>query len=580
MWKIKTLSREEAQALTRPYLEKWQAIFSQPLERNRARATVISLYRRLGYPPPQVVFLPSPFAIGLVTLALFDDAALSEQSLHNEFLALRDRDQQNLFEALFWQICGSDPSQKSGNDWFFVDCLAGQLSDDLYRLYEEESGYRDPFYSRPLTSLEITEGYLLGEQPRSHRNLGDRSLWHFPPPQDEAQLYDQRKRRDLSESLYHQLRVEVSLSSVFSQGRAPQPQALWYPQISRVAAYDFAYSIGFLPDLEVFGSVLDVALGLGFVSPFRKICLVCDRPQFRHDPDGALHSIGEPAIYFSDGYGHYAAYHGRQLPHKYSNLPVSQWRAKWVLEEGNAEIRRILIQEIGYARLCRELQAEVLDTWREYTLLKLPIWDDFSGSVARRYEPKSFSEGTEATYLLKMTCPSTQDIYALRVPPTCARPARLPPGLTGAPTPTGLPSKPRHNGATQRHSHLIDDGRTGLVVAHCPLAGYTRHKRPARKPMASKTDLQDILKDQYGINKNITQSLSQDECDQLLELLSNTPSVDRLVAAFVQKNNELSVNNRTFGQQRSNAQKRLERLMKEHQQLEDIIAKQEEKIKS
>lgn len=97
--------------------------------------------------------------------------------------------------------------------------------------------------------------------------------------------------------------------------------------------------------------------------------------------------------------------------------------------------------------------------------------------------------------------------------------------------------------------------------------------------MASKTDLQDILKDQYGINKNITQSLSQDECDQLLELLSNTPSVDRLVAAFVQKNNELSVNNRTFGQQRSNAQKRLERLMKEHQQLEDIIAKQEEKNK-
>lgn len=98
--------------------------------------------------------------------------------------------------------------------------------------------------------------------------------------------------------------------------------------------------------------------------------------------------------------------------------------------------------------------------------------------------------------------------------------------------------------------------------------------------MVSKTDLQDILKDQYGINKNITQSLSQDECDQLLELLNNTSSVDKLVAAFVQKNNELSVNNRTFGQQRSNAQKRLERLVKDYQKLEDAIAKQEEKNKS
>lgn len=98
--------------------------------------------------------------------------------------------------------------------------------------------------------------------------------------------------------------------------------------------------------------------------------------------------------------------------------------------------------------------------------------------------------------------------------------------------------------------------------------------------MASKTDLQDILKDQYGINKNITQSLSQDECDQLLELLSNTPSVDRLVAAFVQKNNELSVNNRTYGLQRSNAQKRLDHLVKDYQKLEDTIAKQEKKNKS
>ncbi|MGG6242836.1 DUF6745 domain-containing protein [Nodosilinea sp. AN01ver1] len=417
MSKINTLTYEEAKALTQPYVEKWQAIFSQRLDRNRAAATVANLYQRLGYSPPQVVFLPSPFAIGLVTLALFDDAALSEQTLHDEFLALRDRDQQNLCEALFWQVCGSDPTQKDSRDWFFVDCLAGQLSDNLYILYEKESGYQDPYYSRPLTSLEITEDYLMGKQPRSHRKLGDRNLWHFPPPEGEGQIYDQRERRYLSESLYRQLRVEVSLSSVFSRGQSSFPQALWYPPIARAAAYDFATSIGFQPDPAVLGSVLESALGLGFISPFREICLVCNRPQFRDDPDGALHSMGEPAIYFPDGYGNYAVYHGIQLPHRYHRLPVSQWQSQWVLEERNAEIRRILIQEIGYARLCEELQAEVLDTWREYTLLRLPIWDDLSGPVAIWYGPNGFSEGIEATYLLKMTCPSTQAIYVLRVPP-------------------------------------------------------------------------------------------------------------------------------------------------------------------
>jgi hypothetical protein len=31
----------------------------------------------------------------------------------------------------------------------------------------------------------------------------------------------------------------------------------------------------------------------------------------------------------------------------------------------------VLIQGIGYARICQELQAVELDTWAEYTLLKI-----------------------------------------------------------------------------------------------------------------------------------------------------------------------------------------------------------------
>ena len=46
------------------------------------------------------------------------------------------------------------------------------------------------------------------------------------------------------------------------------------------------------------------------------------------------------------------------------------------------------------------MQAVVIDTWREYTLLKIDSNID-----------------EEKIYLLKMTCPSTNKIHALRVPP-------------------------------------------------------------------------------------------------------------------------------------------------------------------
>lgn len=62
----------------------------------------------------------------------------------------------------------------------------------------------------------------------------------------------------------------------------------------------------------------------------------------------------------------------------------------------------MLIQGIGYARICTELQAIEVDSWAEYSLLKIDQIIDID---------------RQAIYLLKMTCPSTGFIHALRVPP-------------------------------------------------------------------------------------------------------------------------------------------------------------------
>ncbi|PZV16764.1 MAG: hypothetical protein DCF22_04435 [Leptolyngbya sp.] len=110
----------------------------------------------------------------------------------------------------------------------------------------------------------------------------------------------------------------------------------------------------------------------------------------------AEHPNPKLTVYLFNGY----------LPRRYW-MHLSQWRAEWLLTERNAEVRKLLIRQIGYDRICQELQAIKLDSWREYTLLKIDADVDI-----------------EPIYLLKMTCPSTGHIHALRVPPgTSARKA-------------------------------------------------------------------------------------------------------------------------------------------------------------
>jgi internalin A len=137
----------------------------------------------------------------------------------------------------------------------------------------------------------------------------------------------------------------------------------------------------------------------GWIFPFENICLVCDRPlHLRFDSANELHAEGEPAIAFADGYSLYF-HHGVKLPEKYGKVHPDLWQAEWLLSESNAELRRVLIERIGYDRIYQQLQAVELDSWQEYRLLKIDNAD------------------VEPIYLLKMTCPSTGHIHALRVPP-------------------------------------------------------------------------------------------------------------------------------------------------------------------
>ncbi|MGK7898059.1 MAG: DUF6745 domain-containing protein [Xenococcus sp. (in: cyanobacteria)] len=178
---------------------------------------------------------------------------------------------------------------------------------------------------------------------------------------------------------------------------------LFKPQsaISKSILFDFVDSVlDFSFDVQKLAAFYSLVRECGWIFLFDKTCYICDRPShISRDERNFYHGEGEMAISYSDGYGIYA-HHGVILPEKYGSVHPHQWQAKWLLEEKNAELRRVLIQGIGYGRLCAELAATELDSWREYTLLKI----DNSIDV-------------EPIHLLKMLCPSTGYIHATRVPP-------------------------------------------------------------------------------------------------------------------------------------------------------------------
>lgn len=156
---------------------------------------------------------------------------------------------------------------------------------------------------------------------------------------------------------------------------------------------DYSYRL----ELSVLQSIVS---NCGIIYPFDELAIICDRPRIlSFDNQNRLHAEGAPAIQFADGYSLYA-YHGVTLPEKYGKIHPNQWQASWLLEEQNAELRRVLIQGIGYSRIASELGATELDSFQEYSLLKIDTDVDI-----------------EPIYMLKMTCPSTGHIHVLRVPP-------------------------------------------------------------------------------------------------------------------------------------------------------------------
>ncbi len=349
----------EQEALMPVYREKWRAIIrsTEPIDRQKASEAIKTAYTAIGTEEPKILFVDSPIA------------ALNTIIIQNQ-----------LGSPLWKQLSNQLSNQLSMQ-------LGGRQMNDQFGTYLES--YKLGNLDREDLMVKLQEwSQLLNQILSQFRSQLWSRLWRqLWRPVEESQL-----DRHLWFKLWEELEGQPGREHVQIFDEVWVDFGVWF---------DFAISVLNLAHEQRLGEVcLSLAKYCGLIFPFEKICFVCERPiKLSLDSEDRLHAVGEPAIQFADGYSLYA-YHGVTLPEKYSKLHPYQWQAQWLLEEDNAEVRRVLIQGIGYARICQELQAIELDSWQEYTLLKIDADVD-----------------DDPIYLLKMTCPSTGFIHALRVPP-------------------------------------------------------------------------------------------------------------------------------------------------------------------
>lgn len=84
-------------------------------------------------------------------------------------------------------------------------------------------------------------------------------------------------------------------------------------------------------------------------------------------------------------------------------LSKTKPKSAWILREGNAEIRRVIIEKLGWTKILSDLGGRIIDKWDCYELYQIKPKD----SIIR-----------ESFHLLKMKCASTDSDYVHCVPPS------------------------------------------------------------------------------------------------------------------------------------------------------------------
>jgi hypothetical protein len=175
--------------------------------------------------------------------------------------------------------------------------------------------------------------------------------------------------------------------------------------------YDYFYNeLGFkVDDVRFYELVKNLIIETHWMIPCETECIVSERPEYICVSNNVLHADGKPAIRYKDGFAVWAL-NGVRVTQEIAETPAGELDPKIIFREKNVEARREIVRKIGNERIFETLNAKVVDTWMEYSLLKLKI-DSFDISTLRMKNP---STGTWHCENVPETCRTVKDALAWR----------------------------------------------------------------------------------------------------------------------------------------------------------------------
>ena len=261
-----------------------------------------------------------------------------------------------------------------------------------------------------LAPLDWSEWYLIGGELPPAAAERERGIWEIAPPGTSAapvriRLRDlvppvlqgvpfQQPRHHAWRALIEQLVEEVALPVSEMIGRAKYTMG---PMLELALPSALGQGDGVSQRCD---AAIKLVVSCGAFWLFRGAAVLTARPDRLHlDQNDRLHSEDGMALGYPDGWGLYAS-RGVRVTEQVILRPETL-TSKQILSERNIAVRRIMIERLGLDRFLVQARAKCRDADQGGTrrLYRINLPDD------------------EPIVAVRVQCPSTGQIYFLRVPP-------------------------------------------------------------------------------------------------------------------------------------------------------------------
>ena len=112
------------------------------------------------------------------------------------------------------------------------------------------------------------------------------------------------------------------------------------------------------------------------IYPFKEFVVISEKPTQINMKNMLLHNETGASIEYADGFSVYSL-NGVRVPKEIVMTSAEKLDPKLILKEQNAEVRREIVRKIGVERVCKSLNAKVIDRQDNYELLNLDLGDRF-----------------------------------------------------------------------------------------------------------------------------------------------------------------------------------------------------------